>query len=157
LADSYDTLPDYRPNHEIRGNRSPVDSNWQSPFVGKTIAEAANFVRNAPKPPKPLCTELFAVLQKDRFQRNGKLLFCRIFPEGGQVNMTENEISGAEWYKKNDRSLMCKITPGEGQHDNVDLGEFEVQMIEMNANQVGTFFSLFERPTWWQFGDCDYD
>lgn len=72
--------------------------------------------------------------------------------------MTENEISGVEWYKKNGRSLMCKITPGEDQQSkNEDMGEFEVQMIEMNADQVGTFFSLFERHTWWEFGDCDYD
>jgi len=68
LADSYNSLPNYRPNYKIHGNRSPVDQNWQSLFVGKSLADAANFVRNAPKPPKPLCTELFAVLRKERFQ-----------------------------------------------------------------------------------------
>lgn len=118
LADSCDSLPDYRPNYKIHGNRSPVSPDSQSPFVGRSIAEAANFVRNIPKPPKPLCKEMFAVLQKDRFERIGKLLLCRIFPVGGQVNMTENEIYGAEWYKKSGRSLMCRVTPGPGHVSN---------------------------------------
>lgn len=158
LADSYNSLPDYRQNYEICGNKSPVNPDWQSPFIGKSIEEAANFVRNAPKPPKPLCKELFAVLQKDRFQRSGELLFCRIFPVGGQVDMTENEIEGAEGYRRAGRSIMCKVISGEGQHENGNTseGEFEVQMVEMEANQVGTNFSVFERHTWWEFGLSGY-
>ena len=157
MADSYDNLPDYRPNYKIYGNKSPVDLDWQSPFVGKSISEVANFVRNIPKPPKPLCKEMFAVLQKDRFEKIGKLLLCRIFPVGGQVNMTKNEVYGAQAYRKSGRSLMCRITPGPGQHENEVMGEFEVQMIEIKANHVADFFSLFERHKWWQFGDCRYD
>lgn len=71
--------------------------------------------------------------------------------------MTENEIYGAEWYKKSGVSLMCRVTPGPGQHKNGDKGELEVQMVEMKAGHVANFFSLFERHKWWQFGDCAYD
>ncbi|GAB7322014.1 hypothetical protein MBLNU13_g03068t1 [Cladosporium sp. NU13] len=145
LADSYNNLPNYRPNYKVHGNKSPVDSDWQSPFVGKSIAEAANFVRNIPNPPKPLCKEMFAVLQRDRFEQIGKLTLCRIFPVGGQVNMSENDVYGAEVYRKSGRSIMCRINPGAGQHTNGDQGEFEMQMVEIKANDVADFFSLFER------------
>ena len=96
------------------------------------------------------------MLQKDRFQQTGKLLFCKILPMGGQVNMTENEIFGAQGYRKDGRSLMCAIARGEDQHENEDKGEFEVQMVEMKADHVADFFSLFERHTWWQFGESGY-
>lgn len=71
--------------------------------------------------------------------------------------MTENEIEGAEGYRKAGRSLMCKITSGEDQHESKENGEFEVQMIELEADQVGTNFSLFESYTWWEFGLSGYD
>lgn len=71
--------------------------------------------------------------------------------------MTNNEIYGAEQYRKSGRSLMCRIVSGEGQQKVEDKGEFEVQMIEMKVGHVASFFSFFERHTWWQFGDCGYD
>jgi hypothetical protein len=97
------------------------------------------------------------VLQRDRFEQKGKLLLCRLFPVGGQADMTENEVYGAEAYRKAGRSLMCRIASGEVQHKDDGKGEFEVQMIEIQADHVAGFFSVFERHKWWQFGDCDYD
>jgi hypothetical protein len=157
LADSYTSLPDYRPNYKVCGTRSPVEADWQSPFVGKSIADVANEVRNVPKPPKPMCTLYFAVLQKDLYERTGKLLFCKILPEGGEVDRTTNEIYGAEMYRKQGRSLMCEITSGESQDESGDKGEFEVQWIEVLPKNVGVFYSVFERHTWWELGDCAYD
>ncbi|KAM0709727.1 hypothetical protein Q7P35_003767 [Cladosporium inversicolor] len=43
LADCRENLPDYRPNYNAVGTEPPIDSAWQSPFVGKSIADAANF------------------------------------------------------------------------------------------------------------------
>lgn len=41
------------------------------------MRDALNFIRNAPKPPKPLCKVFCAVLQKDRFEQHDQLLICR--------------------------------------------------------------------------------
>jgi hypothetical protein len=156
LADTYDSLPDYRPNYRVHGTATPIDPSWQSPFICKSIADAANFIRNTPKPPKPLCKEFFPVLQKDRFERSGKLLICKILPEGGEDDMDENEESGTEEFRKAGRSLMCRETSDEQLHEGSSDVEFEVQMIEMDHQLVGAFFSAFDRDTWWEFGDRNY-
>jgi hypothetical protein len=119
----------------------------------------ANFIRNAPKPPKPLCKRFFAVLQKERFERSGELLVCKILPEGGEEGVDEdsNEAAGAEDFRKSGRSLFCKIASNDGQGEGEDVGEFEIQMIEIDAGGAGSFFSGFERDAWWELGDCNYD
>jgi hypothetical protein len=42
------------------------------------LQEAVAFVRNAPKPPKPLCKVFCAVLDKERYQLHGQLLFVKV-------------------------------------------------------------------------------
>jgi hypothetical protein len=140
----------------VHGIAAPIDPGWQSPFIGQSIADAANFIRNAPKPPKPLCRRFFAVLQKDRFEQTGKLLICKILPEGGEDDMTENEESGAEEFRKAGRSLMCREASDEQLHEGSSNVEFQVQMIEMAHQHAGLFFSAFDRDTWWEFGDRNY-
>lgn len=76
LADTYDSLHDYDGlTHE--GTSSPIDPAWRSPFVGKTPADAIAFIRNAPKPPKPLCKAYCALLQKALYEEKGYLLMCK--------------------------------------------------------------------------------
>jgi hypothetical protein len=77
LADKYENLPDYADSLSAEGTATPVDPDWKSPFIGQTIHEAVDFIRNAPKPPKPLCKVFCAVLQKDRFEKDGVMLICR--------------------------------------------------------------------------------
>jgi hypothetical protein len=55
---------------------APIDANWRSPFT--SLDEAVEFVRNAPKPPKPLCKAFCAVLEKKRYQEQGELLFAKL-------------------------------------------------------------------------------
>ena len=73
-----------------------MDQSWTSPFVGKSIEDVANFVRNAPKPPKPLCKTFFAVMQKDLYDRKGKLFIYKILPVGGEKDQEEDEEDGSE-------------------------------------------------------------
>lgn len=56
-----------------------MDVEWQSPFLGQTVHDALAFIRNAPKPPKPLCKAFCAVLQNDRFEQHDQLLICTHF------------------------------------------------------------------------------
>ncbi|KXS95496.1 hypothetical protein AC578_8802 [Pseudocercospora eumusae] len=75
LADSYDKLPEIDEEQRTVGTVPPVDASWQSPFIGKTIQEAAEFVQNAPK---PLCKVFFAVLEKGRYEKDNKVTICKI-------------------------------------------------------------------------------
>jgi hypothetical protein len=112
-------------------------------------------VRNAPKPPKPLCKLFFAVLQRDRFERSGNLLICKILPKGGEDYESQNEANGAEDFRKSGRSLMCKAVSTSGQEGNE---EFEIQMIEMEPDQIGLFFNAWDRHVWCELGsDYCYD
>lgn len=77
LADTYAHLPDYHSGASAEGTATPIDAAWQSPFIGKTVHDALAFIRNAPKPPKPLCKVFCAVLQKDPFEQRNELLICR--------------------------------------------------------------------------------
>ncbi|KAF2170362.1 hypothetical protein M409DRAFT_19182 [Zasmidium cellare ATCC 36951] len=55
LADSYQNLPAITEERTM-ATKPPIDPGWTSPFLGKTLEEAAEFVKNAPK---PLCQVFF--------------------------------------------------------------------------------------------------
>ena len=78
LADTYDTLADYDPSNPPQGTSSIVDSSWRSPFIGSSLQHIAAFILAAPKPPKPLCRQFFAVLEKKRYEQDKKLLIYKI-------------------------------------------------------------------------------
>ena len=78
LADTYDTLPDWEPAHPAEGTVGPVDENWRSPFISSSIQEIAAFIKAAPKPSKPLCKRFFAILQRERYEKDKQLLIYRI-------------------------------------------------------------------------------
>lgn len=82
LADTYDNLPDYA-GRAAKGTTAPIDEDWQSPF--STLQEAVAFVRNIPKPPKPLCKVFCAVLDKERYLQHGQLLFVKVDEAEPQV------------------------------------------------------------------------
>lgn len=42
------------------------------------MEDAAAFVRDAPKPPKPLCKTFCVMLKKDEYEEHGRLLFVKV-------------------------------------------------------------------------------
>lgn len=152
MADAYSNLPNYRPNYKIDGTASPISKDWRSPFVGKSIEDAANFIRNAPKPPKPLCKRFFAVLQKDKSDQSPSLLICKIVPENDDSDldsdMSEETLQSYAENKAEDRarirdagnSIVCK--------SDIDEGEFEVQMQQVPIDYAGMFFAGGNRYEW---------
>lgn len=74
LADSYDTLPNYNPADPAAKGTQSVRENWRSPFIGSSVEEVAAFIQATPKPPKPLCKQFFAVLQKKQYEQSRQLL-----------------------------------------------------------------------------------
>ena len=77
LADTYDTIPDFDPSNPPAGTSSTVSRAWRSPFIGASLQDIAAFIVAAPKPPKPLCKEYFAVLEKKRYEQDKKLLIYK--------------------------------------------------------------------------------
>lgn len=78
LADTYDSLPDYDPaDPSAQGTDSSVDKDWRSPFIGSSVEEVAAFIQAAPKPPKPLYKQFFAVLQKEMYEQSKQVLIYR--------------------------------------------------------------------------------
>lgn len=61
-------------NHEC----TFVDAGWISWWAGKALQEAADFVRNAPKPPKALNKVLFVVLDKEQHDAHKWLTVCKV-------------------------------------------------------------------------------
>lgn len=74
-ADDYGILPDYHGEAE-EGTRDPIDPNWRSPFIGKTIPDANDFMKSAPKPPKPLNTRFCAFVTAEELAK-GFVLICK--------------------------------------------------------------------------------
>jgi hypothetical protein len=75
-ADTYDTLPDYDGEGPMPQIQFPLPPDWRSPFVGKSVPEAVAFMRNAPKPPKPLNTRYCAILTQASLDEN-RLFICK--------------------------------------------------------------------------------
>lgn len=73
--------------------RPPIDPQWSSPFLGKSIQDAADFVRNAPK---PLCRLYFAVLEKDRYLNHDEVRVCKIV--GDQVQTFSYDADSVSTY-----------------------------------------------------------
>jgi len=95
LADSYDTLPDANPPRTIQGTHAPISDEWRSPFIGQSLRQVANFIRDAPAPPKPIDKEYCAVLRKEDYE-NDAILICKIPPEGGEDNEPQTIVTDPE-------------------------------------------------------------
>lgn len=76
--DNYDHLPDFNGTAFVEGTRPGIETTWQSPFVGKTLAEVAAWVSGIPKPPKAVCKTFFAVLKKELYELQGMVLMCKV-------------------------------------------------------------------------------
>jgi hypothetical protein len=80
LAHSYDSIVDIANSLQSSGTRPPVDEQWRSPFIGKSIKNAAGFVKNenAPKPPKALNKTYSSFWTRNSTKRTVGLPVCRL-------------------------------------------------------------------------------
>ena len=80
LADCYDNLsPEDHYTAYGSGTVPPIDLEWRSPFLGKTLEDASEFVRGAPRN-GVLNLEHLVVLNKSLYSEKGWLTaykFCR--------------------------------------------------------------------------------
>lgn len=74
----YDSLPDFNGPMAVPGTQPPIPPTWQSPFLGKSLEEIAEWVRGIPKPPKAVCKAFFAVLKKEVYEERGIVMICKV-------------------------------------------------------------------------------
>lgn len=113
LADTYNNLPDYA-GRDAKGTTAHIDESWRSPFT--SLQEAVGFVRKIPKPPKPLCKVFCAILDKERYQKHGQLLFVKVDEAEPQVlpcrsSRVETVLEGMDRGARPDGLELCE---GEG-------------------------------------------
>jgi hypothetical protein len=85
----------------VNGTKAPIDPNWRSPFIGKTVRDAVDFMRNAPKPPKPLNKRFCAVVTKDLFRQH-RALICKSLDFESEQERLEDEEEGEEFHYDSD-------------------------------------------------------
>jgi len=100
LADTYNSLPDYT-GLAVDGTKEPIDTNWSSPFIGKTVRDAVDFIRNAPKPPKPLNKRFCAVVTRDALQE-GEVLICKSLDFDSEQERLRDEEMNEEFHYDSD-------------------------------------------------------
>lgn len=88
LADTPDSIPDWKPNDPAEGSSRPVSADWRSPFSGASVEEVAIFIQGVAKPTKPLCKRFFAVLQKQRYEQDKQLLIYKIIDTADSSSTT---------------------------------------------------------------------
>jgi hypothetical protein len=73
------------------GTTAPIDSDWSSPFIGKTIPELAAIVQSVPQ---PLNRKHFAVLDPAEYERNKQVMVYNIVGQEPQgIPCTVEEVS----------------------------------------------------------------
>jgi len=78
-SNAFDSLPDFDKNSDAEGTEANVPVAWQSPFAGRSLGYVSSWVACIPKPPKAVNKTYFAVLQRELYERDGKVLICRRF------------------------------------------------------------------------------
>ena len=73
--DTYENLPDYTGN-SISG-QTEVDSNWRSPWVGKSLDDVAEFVKDIDRATKGISRSYFAILQKGLDEQDYDVRICK--------------------------------------------------------------------------------
>ncbi|EON67541.1 hypothetical protein W97_06909 [Coniosporium apollinis CBS 100218] len=76
LADQYETAPPDTDEGGIDGTKAPIDKDWKSPFIGRTLRECADFLRKAPSSAW-LDRNFFAVVEEHTLDK-GVITLCRI-------------------------------------------------------------------------------
>lgn len=136
----------------MEGTIGPISRDWRSPFAGKSIEDAANFVRNAPKPPKPLCRRFLAILQKDSFDQSIGMHICKIVPDSGDSDIDSEMSEGEqEAYAEHKMEMKARIRDAGNSiicKSDTDHGEYEVQMRKFPTDYAGMFFLGGSRHEW---------
>ena len=96
---NYDNAPQKNPRHGNQGTKPPVDDSFVSPFVGKSVNDAAEFLKRAPD---GVDTErrFFAVID-DRTEKDGSVVMCRVGDmegEGDEVGCIRVVVKNSALY-----------------------------------------------------------
>ena len=86
---SFDCLPDFDLEETKEGTEADgVPDAWKSPFVGRSLGFASSWIAWIPKPPKRINKTYFVVLQRELWEREGRVLVCKVRGEGRRAVQT---------------------------------------------------------------------
>jgi hypothetical protein len=125
---SYDPLPDFNGPMAVPGIQPPIPPTWQSPFLGNSLSEIAEWVRGIPKPPKAVCKAFFAVLRKEVFEERGMVVICKVGNGNGDSD------GGGDG-------------DGDGDGDGGGKGG-EVQTLPWTASRITGWLVAYNRDNW---------
>lgn len=85
-----------RQREELKEREAPISKEWKSPFIGKTLKDCVNFLREAP--PNPwLEPNFFAVINEDTPLDKNLITLCRIGNRVGEGDeLTSMPVSFSE-------------------------------------------------------------
>lgn len=83
----YDDAPQKNPDHGSQGTKPPVAESFISPFVGESVENAAQFLKEAPDT-VDLERCFFAILD-DRTEKDGSVVMCRVGDMEGKGDKVE--------------------------------------------------------------------
>jgi hypothetical protein len=109
-ANAFDCLPDFDPEECKEGTEANVPDTWKSPFVGKSLGYVSSWVAWIPKPPKKINKTYFVVLQKELYEREGKVLICRVRERKRKVQtipVEPEEVGGFQIMFRRERWMYC--------------------------------------------------
>jgi len=77
-TDDYASAPHKKPDGPSEdGTEAPIDKSFKSPFVGKSVADVAEWLKKKPKD-VALDPNFFAVLDKKAKEGEGSIVLCRL-------------------------------------------------------------------------------
>ena len=93
LTDTHENLPDY--TDKLIWGQTEVDEDWRSPFVGKSLDDAAELVKSIDTAVKAVARNYFAVLLNSDHERGYGVLICKTPNEAvgrTEVQYTEYQV-----------------------------------------------------------------
>jgi hypothetical protein len=111
LAGDYNNLSNYV-NESMPATITPVDPDWRSPFVGKTVPDVVAYMKATPKPPKPPNKRFCAVPTKEGLEL-GQILVCKsLGNESGIASDSEDSDESELLEEDRDKTPASTAEPG---------------------------------------------
>jgi hypothetical protein len=111
-SNAFGCLPDFDIEESKEGTEADeVPDAWKSPFVGRSLDYVRSWIQWIPKPPKSINKTFFVVLQKDVYEREGKVLICRVPEKRGRrvqtIPVKPSEINRFQVMFRRERWQYC--------------------------------------------------
>jgi hypothetical protein len=117
----YNQAPKKEKGKAHEGDAPPIDKDYSSPFLGKKVEDAAEWLRNKPET-IDLDAHHFAIL--DRTAQDGKIVICRI---GGRKLDDQNDLDYMRFDALEGAQLLRGATANTWEEAKEDAGQAKIE------------------------------